>query len=217
MRKHDDLPGMANVASWIRECDEENFQRFFDLDSRVKVFNARRAAVDLEAMDGLLLTGGPDISAEFLQQEISDPAFIEEPDPARDGWEFETLTKMLAVEKPVLAICKGHQVLNVALGGTLRLDVPGHRDPEARTGNIQPLRFAQNVKHHFNKVNSSHHQVIDRPGRRLEIEAWCASDDVIEQVRIRDYPFGVGVQYHPERDLMYASLFKDFFGHLLNH
>jgi putative glutamine amidotransferase len=139
---------------------------------------------------------------------------IEEPDPARDAWEFEAVAKMLAAEKPVLAICKGHQVLNVALGGTLRLDVPGHRAPEARSGNIQPLRYTQGVKHVFNNVNSSHHQAVGQLGGRLEVEAWCATDDIIEQVKIRGYPFGLGVQYHPERDLMYASLFDDFIDHL---
>ena len=205
---------MRNVASWIRACDESHFQIFFDRRRDLKFFNARRAAVDLSAMDGLLLTGGPDVSAEFLKQEVSNPDLIKEPDPVRDAWEFETLRHALDAGKPVLAICKGHQVLNVALGGTLRLDIPNHALPEQRTGNIQPLRHTQGVKHDYNMVNSSHHQAIARLGDGLEVEAWCATDDVIERVTIRGYPFGVGVQYHPERDLMYASLFEDFFDHV---
>jgi putative glutamine amidotransferase len=59
-------------------------------------------------------------------------------------------------------------------------------------------------------VNSSHHQALDRVAKALEIEAWHAGDGIIEQVRLRDYPWGVGVQYHPERDLVYAPLFEDF-------
>ena len=48
----------------------------------------------------------------------------------------------------------------------------------------------------------------------LEIEAWHAGDGIVEQVRLRDYPWGLGVQYHPERDWIYASLFEDFFAQL---
>ena len=105
-------------------------------------------------------------------------------------------------------------MLNVALGGTLHLDIPGHDLPELKSANIQPLRFATGVDHRFPQVNSSHHQAIDRLGEGLNVEAWCASDGIIEQARIRDYPFGLGVQYHPERDIGYARLFEDFFDSL---
>ena len=114
----------------------------------------------------------------------------------------------------MFAVCRGHQVLNVALGGTLHLDIPGHRTPEMKTQNIQPLRYASDARHRFAHVNSSHHQAIDKLGDGLEIEAWCASDDIIEQVRLRDYPFCLGVQYHPERGPVYAPLFEDFFAHV---
>ena len=205
---------MRKVASWIRECDEVFFQTFFDSRPDLAVFNARRVTVDLSTMDGLLLTGGPDISAEYLRQEVPAPELIREPDPMRDAWEFSALLHALEDGKPVLAICKGHQVLNVALGGTLHLDISNHALPEQRTGNIQPMRHVPGVAHAYEKVNSSHHQAIDRLGDGLEVEAWCSTDDIIERVKISNYPFGLGVQYHPERDLMYASLFKDFFDHV---
>ena len=60
-------------------------------------------------------------------------------------------------------------------------------------------------------MNSSHHQAIERLGDGLEVEAWCAADGIIEQVRLRDYPFALGVQYHPERGKIYDALFEDFF------
>ena len=66
----------------------------------------------------------------------------------------------------------------------------------------------------FEKVNSSHHQAIDQLGGDLLVEAWCASDDIVEQVRLRNYPFALAVQYHPERDEIYAPLFADFVAHL---
>ena len=64
------------------------------------------------------------------------------------------------------------------------------------------------------KVNSAHHQAIEKLGDDLEVEAWAAHDGIIEQVRLCKYPFGLGVQYHPERSRIYDSLFDDFFTRL---
>ena len=114
----------------------------------------------------------------------------------------------------MLCICKGVQVLNVALGGTLLLDIPGHDLPETKTANVHPLHHAAAARHRFARVNSSHHQALDRVAAALEVEAWHEGDGIIEQVRIRDYPWGMGVQYHPERDVVYAALFEDFFAQL---
>ncbi|HWB59992.1 MAG TPA: type 1 glutamine amidotransferase [Chthoniobacteraceae bacterium] len=208
---------MANVASWVRESDEALFRRFFDAYLGVKLSNARTQDVDVKAMDGLLITGGDDISAEFLDQEIPDPSLIRDPMPDRDAWEFEALEYALEKGKPVFAICRGHQMLNVALGGTMLLDIKGHNAPELKSQNLQPLRYAGDVdaRRKFAQVNSSHHQAIDKLGDGLEVEAWCAADDIVEQVRIRDYPYAVGVQYHPERDWLYKNLFEDFFNQVL--
>ncbi len=205
---------MLQLASWIRECDDAHFARFFALRPDLRVDDARRGPVDLAAMHGLLLTGGPDIAAEFHPGPPADPALIREPDPARDAWEFAAVRAACARGRPILAICKGVQVLNLALGGTLHLDIRGHDLPEMKTANLQPLRFAASVRHRFEKVNSSHHQALDRVAGALEVEAWHAGDGTIEQVRVRDHPWAVGVQYHPERDMLYAPLFADFFAQL---
>jgi putative glutamine amidotransferase len=202
---------VPNLATWIREVDEPHFAPFLKMRPALRVFNARTANVDLAAMDGLLLSGGTDIAAEFLDQEVSDPSLIRSPDAERDKWEFAALRELMRREKPILAICKGMQVLNVALGGTLHLDIKGHNQREGWTADIQPLRTADGATVRFELVNSSHHQAIDRLAQELEIEAWCERDDIIEQVRIRDYPFGLGVQYHPERGTGYARLFEQFF------
>ena len=176
--------------------------------------DARRGPVDLAAIDGLLLTGGPDIAAEFHREPPHDPALIQDPEPERDAWEFSAVRSACERGLPILAICKGVQVLNVALGGTLLLDIRGHDLPEMKTGNLQPLRYAADARHRFEMVNSSHHQALDRVADALEVEAWHAGDGIVEQVRLRDYPWGVGVQYHPERDMIYAPLFDDFFAQL---
>jgi len=204
---------MPNLATWMRPKDEKWFRPFFAQDPDVHVFDARNGDVPMDQMDGLLLTGGSDITPEFLRQENVDANLIdkEDLDPKRDQWEFDAISKALTRGLPILAICRGIQVLNVALGGTLNLDIPGHRLPEQKEQDIQPLRHDDNAKHRFEKVNSSHHQAIDRIADGFEVEAWSADDDIIEQVRLRDYPFALAVQYHPERGKIYDALFENFF------
>jgi putative glutamine amidotransferase len=209
---------MANLATWIRPKDEKWFQPFFAKHPDVHVFDACKGEVSLEQMDGLLLTGGSDIAPEFLRQEIVDPTLIDKDvDPVRDRWEFEAISKSLARGLPILGICKGIQVLNVALGGTLKLNISGHKLPDQKDYDIQPLRYDTTANHRFEKVNSSHHQAVDRVADGFEVEAWCVTDDVIEQMRLRNYPFALVVQYHPERGKIYDALFEDFFARLNNH
>ncbi len=206
---------MLNLATWMRAKDEKWFQPFFDKHSDIHVSDARKGAVVLKEMDGLLLTGGSDISPELLRQEVVDPTVLDKDvDLVRDRWEFEAVAKTLARGLPVLAICKGLQVFNVALGGTLKLDIPGHKLPEMKDHDVQPLRNERAARHRFERVNSSHHQAIDRLADGCEIEAWCMTDDIIEQIRLRDYPFALAVQYHPERGKIYDALFEDFFSRI---
>ena len=165
---------------------------------------------------GLLLTGGADIAPDFLKQAVPDPQILQtDTDPERDRWEFAAVHDALERGLPILAICKGMQLLNVALGGTLHLDIPGHNVPEMKTHDVQRLRTESAAAHRYDKVNSSHHQAVDQLGDGLEVEAWCASDDIIEQIRLRDYPFALGVQYHPERGTIYNALFDDFFSRIV--
>ena len=140
-----------------------------------------------------------------------------DPEPERDAWEFAAVHAAYERGLPIFCICKGVQVLNVAFGGTLHLDIRGHDLPEMKLQNIQPLRFDASARQRFAMVNSSHHQALDRVADALEVEAWHAGDGIIEQARIRNYPWGLGVQYHPERDLIYASLFEEFFAQLKSH
>jgi putative glutamine amidotransferase len=204
---------MPNLATWMRPKDENWFRPFFAKHPDIHVFDAGKGDVSMDRMDGLLLTGGSDVTPEFLRQENVDPTLIHQDDldPERDRWEFEAVSKALARGLPVLAICRGIQVLNVALGGTLKLDISGHGLPEQKDQDIQPLRHDTNANHRFENVNSSHHQAIDRLAAAFEVQAWCAHDDIIEQVRLRNYPFALAVQYHPERGKIYDGLFEDFF------
>ena len=206
---------MPNLATWIRPKDEKWFHPFFAKYPKVGVVDARKGDVPLDEMDGLLLTGGSDISPQFLRQENIDPSLIHNDiDPERDRWEFDAISKSLARGLPILGICRGTQVLNVALGGTLKLDIPGHNFPEQKENDIQPLRYNTSATHRFEKVNSAHHQAVDRVADGFEVEAWCVTDDIIEQIWLRNYPFALAVQYHPERGKIYDALFEDFFSRL---
>ncbi|CAN5527407.1 hypothetical protein BH20VER3_BH20VER3_00290 [soil metagenome] len=203
---------MPILATWIRRHEEKWFNPVLLTRPDLKVCNAARETVGLDQMDALLLTGGRDICEKYLRQPVPDPSILEKADPPRDQWEFAAVQNALDRGLPIFAICKGMQILNVALGGTLRLDIPGHNLPAQRVHDVQPLRNDRSAAHRFAQVNSSHHQAIDRLAEGCVVESWCATDDMIEQIRLRDRPFGVGVQYHPERGPLYRALFHDFLG-----
>jgi putative glutamine amidotransferase len=205
---------MPSIATWIRECDEHWFALIFNRYPDLTVHNARTHRIDAGQMDALLLTGGGDISASFLRQPIAQPSLIVDSDCRRDEWEFKAVGEMLAAGKPILAICRGLQVLNVALGGTLQIDIPDHDNLE--TSNVQPLRHSTKAVHRFAAVNSSHHQALEKLADGIEVEAWSASDEIIEQARLCSHAFAVGVQYHPERHALYLPLFADFFDRVRN-
>ena len=200
---------MPSIATWIRQCDEHWFTSIFSRYPHLKVHNARLHPVDLCQTDALILTGGGDISLNFLRQSVADPSLIVDTDFARDAWEFKATRDLLSSGKPILAICRGLQVLNVAMGGTLHIDIPGHDNFERE--NIQPLRHSSKAIHRFAAVNSSHHQALERLADGMEVEAWSTSDGIVEQARLRSHPYVLGVQYHPERDLLYLPLFSEFF------
>ena len=206
---------MPNLATWIRPKDAKWFRGIFAKHPEIKVWNARRRRVRLDQMDGLLLTGGSDISPEFLRQKAVDLSLLDKGvDAERDRWEFEAVREALSRGLPIFAICKGLQVFNVALGGTLKLDIKGHNLPEQRDREVQPLRHARRASHRFSKVNSAHHQAIEQLGDDLEVEAWSAHDGIVEQIHLRKYPFARAVQYHPERSRVYDGLFEEFFARL---
>src|SRR5665647_1699172 len=131
---------MKHIATWIEKDREKHFDELAAACD-LRLWNARVEEVPWDEVRGLLLSGGTDVSAEFLTQPVADPTLIHEPDAPRDKWEFSVIHQALAGKLPILAICRGHQVLNVALGGTLLLDIPGHNLPEQKYGNLQELQY----------------------------------------------------------------------------
>ena len=183
-----------------------------------------------EDVDGIVLGGGKDVDPERYGQERRPDASVEV-DPRRDGTDFAALDRALRDETPTLAICRGLQVVNVALGGTLVQDIPTERpsevphetaeddgEPDRRTRlehavQIAPgTRLAEIAQSGEVWVNSRHHQAIDRPAPTLRIAA-VAPDGVIEAVEL-ERPWLLAVQWHPEnlaaRDDVSREIFAAF-------
>lgn len=162
----------------------------------------------LDRLDGLMLTGGSDV----------DPVLYgAKPHPrlgkvfrARDDFELALVREALRRDLPVLAICRGHQVLNVATGGTLIQDIPSelagdvdHDPRRPRPERVHEVRILKGtrLRRLLGKetvgVNSFHHQGIGELGRGLVASAW-SPDGLIEAVESPERRFVVGVQWHPE-------------------
>lgn len=160
-------------------------------------------------LDGLVLQGGADVSPHTYSEEPTMPEWSG--DRARDVYELELLHEFVEAGKPVLGICRGCQLINVAFGGTLyqdiATDVPSaiehvndlydnhrhviHFPPDSSLARMFPTHTAP-------VVNSIHHQAVKDLGRDLVVEAYSESDSIIEAIRYRKARFVMGLQWHPE-------------------
>ncbi len=180
----------------------------------------------LESFDGLVLSGGSDISPERYGQEPHET--LRSPSAERDEFELGLAQRAIASGVPVLAICRGLQVLNVALGGTLIQDLPSrigeaivHDDLErprhqlAHEVSLDPgTRLLRLLGRSRLAVNSFHHQSVDRLGDGLTVTA-RADDGVVEAVEMRGPDFVLGVQWHPECFWREGPPFLSLFGALV--
>lgn len=178
--------------------------------------------LSIEDIDGLLLTGGPDVEPKLYGQ---DPVpETQKPNPERDRMELDLLREALDRDLPVLGICRGLQLFNVCHGGTLTQHLPGdpHRslpqpkDPSKPVHDIQvapDTKLAAILGQGQHAVNSRHHQAVDRAGKDLRISA-RSTDGVVEGLERPDKKFAVAVQWHPEdqvrTDETQLKLFKAF-------
>ncbi|MFF7677096.1 gamma-glutamyl-gamma-aminobutyrate hydrolase family protein [Actinacidiphila glaucinigra] len=160
------------------------------------------AADAVARLDGLVVAGGPDVEPARYGAE-PDPR-TDPPARERDAWELALIDAALAAGVPLLGICRGMQLLNVALGGTLTQHIDGHRGP--RVGvfgrhTVKPVpgtRYAEAVPEAAT-VPTYHHQAVDALGRGLVISAE-AEDGTPEAVELPGDRFVLGVQWHPEMD-----------------
>jgi putative glutamine amidotransferase len=159
----------------------------------------------LDVLDGLVLSGGADIDPDhYGAARHRETTFTQ---PERDRAEMALLAGALERELPVLAICRGMQMLNVAHGGDLHQHLPelvgheGHREvPGAFSLHEVRLAPKSTVGRLLGKravVHSSHHQALDRVGRAIEAVGWAA-DGSIEAIEDPAHRFAVGVLWHPE-------------------
>jgi putative glutamine amidotransferase len=163
----------------------------------------------LERMDGLLLIGGADVHPHRYGKE-PDPGVTLELDEAQDGLDIELLEGALARDIPVVAICRGMQLLNVVSGGTLIQHIPGHRNEEPDAPNISiqhriwiapGSKLASVVGAGGQvRVNSLHHQGLMEAQRApvLMTTAYGVTDGLVEALESPHHRFVVAVQCHPE-------------------
>ena len=151
---------------------------------------------DIATADGLVLSGSMiDI----------DPALYGQPNRAAEGAvdldvdrrDLSALRTALLQDVPVIGICRGHQLLNIACGGTLHQDVAGHSARAQHPVDTSVGSVARRVLGRGSEVCSEHHQSIDRLGRGLQVTA-MSSDGVVESVEMPHRSFAIGVQWHPE-------------------
>jgi putative glutamine amidotransferase len=164
-------------------------------------------------LDGLLLAGGADIDPAIYGQ-VPHPQ-TQETVPERDAFEIALTRSAIERDVPVLGICRGMQLINVALGGSLTQDLPEHlgheqhrkvigsfdgsdHDVDVLDGTLA-MRVIGAARH---GTKSHHHQGVDRLGEGLRVSAVSPADELIEAVELPDRAFVLGVQWHPEADDM---------------
>lgn len=176
----------------------------------------------LDAVDGLVVSGGADVDPGRYGAERG--PHTDEPRYDRDDWEVELVLGAIDRGMPVLAICRGAQLLNVALGGSLAQHVPDISEADhgrapgafARTeveisdGTL--VRDVLGAAGDRLSVHCHHHQVVDRVAEGLIVSAHAA-DGLIEAVELPSAPFVVGVQWHPEQHESDRRLFRALVDH----
>jgi len=164
----------------------------------------------VDALDGLVMQGGADVSPTSYGQQPMRPEWSG--DIARDRYEMELLEGFLAQGKPVLGICRGCQLINVAYGGSLYQDIAtqlaeakAHVDAELYDQHHHDIAFEPGSRlgelytgHAGGRVTSIHHQAVDRLGGDLVVEARATEDGMVEAIRATGSCFVAGVQWHPE-------------------
>jgi putative glutamine amidotransferase len=185
----------------------------------------------LQIADAIMLTGGEDLHPDLYTSDLS-ADLVQTVHPGsreRDELEIALVRGALAVKKPFLGICRGHQLTNVALGGKLVVDIEKempaaecHRDVELSCGLTHPIQITENSQlrglfgEHENIVNSSHHQAVVRVADELRATA-TTRDGIVEAMELADAdrsPFFLTLQFHAERtqkkNHAYQRVFESF-------
>jgi putative glutamine amidotransferase len=206
-------PNYAKYEEWLRLANA--LITCIDLS----LLPTEQATVTLESCAGLVLTGGPDVNpARYGKDYELSRCYI---DNERDDFELALYAKAKELKMPVLAVCRGAQLVNVAEGGTLVIDIPTDtkttheharvNDTDGEHGiDIQHGSILTKITGEIEgMVNSAHHQAVEKLGEGLRISA-VSDDGINEAIEWNDFtgkPFLLGVQWHPER-MNYANPFS---------
>jgi putative glutamine amidotransferase len=158
--------------------------------------------ITLDGLDGLVISGGTDINPTLFGQIPHEEN--DQPDDERDTMELHFIHKALAMDLPLLCICRGMQLLNVAQGGDLLQHLPqtglhrqkGVTDAHPVTA-LPGTKLAAITAEGLHLVNSRHHQAIRKLGNGLIVSAYSA-DQIVEGIELPDRRFALAVQWHPE-------------------
>lgn len=174
-----------------------------------------------DRVDGVFLPGGEDIDSAAYAEPAHE--LLGAVDPERDRVELRLARWALEEGKPMLAVCRGMQILNVAAGGSLFQDIRAQREGSAKHDYFPPEYERFRLSHEVSvesgsrlaqiyglraEVNSMHHQALRVIGRGCVPTAW-APDGVVEGLEVPDHPFAVGVQWHPEELTMRRGLHQN--------
>ncbi len=174
----------------------------------VDATNPRQSASELvESSDGVLILGGADVDPTLYSDNPSDIAAAKGVDRVADEFEISLARAARDAQVPLLGICRGLQVINVAFGGTLISDLGegtvhnNHPENDEMTDHEVSIDEASRLSTSLNKtrihIRSAHHQAIDQAGRGLVATAW-SDDGIIEAVEAPEDYWTVAVQWHPE-------------------
>ena len=195
----------ANYENWIHRSDSTAV--LINLD-KLPIDSALRL---LASCDGILLTGGEDVVPSYYGK-AGDSSRCES-NPGRDSLEFALISKAIELQMPILGICRGQQILNVAMGGTLVVDIPSdlpsttiHRcEDYAKCFHHVTLEKSSNLlkicQADTGWVTTNHHQAVEKIAPGLRAVAW-SPDSIIEAIEYENpskKPFLQAVQWHPER------------------
>jgi putative glutamine amidotransferase len=165
----------------------------------------------LDLLDGLILAGGSDIDPACYGAEPHPKT--KHTVPERDRFEIALARRAVERDIPVLGICRGMQLLNVAFGGTLKQHLPdefGHEDHLRSPGSFDEADHDVRLKpgslaaratgEEVHVTKSHHHQGVDRIGEGFKVSGHSVLDDLVETIELPDRRFVLGVQWHPEAD-----------------
>ncbi len=177
----------------------------------------------LSIIDGLLLTGGGGLHPKF--QGVDPLPDLKEQNPIRHRFDTLLVTEALKIDLPTVGICRGHQTINAAAGGSLNLSITGltditHNQPDPRRTATHSIRIKQGsllsglLDQDQIMVNSFHQQVVEKPAPGFQASAW-STDGLIEAIESIDHSFILGVQFHPETLTPRAPNWKNIFTRLI--